>query len=177
MKLQDLNSLFIQQLKDIYGAEKKLVKALPKMAKAASHESLREAFQHHEEETQQQVHRLEEVFRELEISPRASRCRAMEGLIEEAEEVLKEKADPEVLDAALICAAQRVEHYEIAAYGCARSLAEQLGRSDLAEELQATLKEEKASNEKLNQLALHGINEEAMKSEQGEWQKEEMTAE
>lgn len=162
MKLKDLNALFLHELRDLYSAEKQLIKALPKMAKAATNEELRRGFEEHVQETETQIKRLEEVFEELDASARGPKCAAMEGLIEEAKELLEEEADPRVLDAALICAAQRVEHYEIAGYGCVRSLAQQLGMTKLAEELQATLDEEKKANEKLNELALGEVNEEAM---------------
>lgn len=162
MKLKDLHSLFVSELKDLYSAEKQLIRALPKMAKAATHEDLRHAFEQHLKETETQVKRLDEVFEELQFSPRGEKCAAMEGLIEEGKKLLEEEAEPHVLDAALICAAQRVEHYEIAGYGCVRALAEQLGMNDLAAELQDTLDEEKKTNEKLSQLALSHINAEAM---------------
>jgi len=162
MKLKDLNGLFLHELRDLYSAEKQLAKALPKMAKAATNEDLRRSFEEHREETEAQITRLEEIFKELDASSRGPKCAAMEGLIEESKELLEEDADPRVLDAALICAAQRVEHYEIAGYGCVRSLAQQLGMADLAEELQKTLDEEKLTNEKLNELALGEVNEEAM---------------
>ena len=167
MKLKDLHSLFIHELKDLYSAEKQLTKALPKMAKAASHEELRHAFEEHLHETESQIERLNQVFEELDITPRGHKCTAMEGLIDEAKELLEGEVESHVLDAALICAAQRVEHYEIAGYGSVRSLAEQLGMRDLASELQATLDEEKKTNEKLNQLALGRINEEAMSASSG----------
>lgn len=162
MKLKDLNALFLHELRDLYSAEKQLTKALPKMAKAATNEELQRGFEGHLEETEKQIKRLEEVFRELDASPRGPKCAAMEGLIEESKELLENEADPRVLDAALIGAAQRVEHYEIAGYGCVRSLAQQLGMTRLAEELQHTLDEEKKTNEKLNEIALGEVNEEAM---------------
>jgi ferritin-like metal-binding protein YciE len=162
MRLKDLHSLFLHELRDLYSAEKQLTKALPKMAKAASNEQLQESFHRHQEETQTQVTRLEQIFEQLDATTRGTKCAAMEGLIEEAKELLEEESDPRVLDAALICAAQRVEHYEIAGYGCVRSLAQQLGMDDLARQLQQTLDEEKKTNEKLNQLALSEVNEEAM---------------
>lgn len=173
MKLKDLHSLFVHELKDLYSAEKQLLKALPKMAKAATNEELRRAFEEHRDETETQIKRLEDVFGELEISPRGLKCAAMEGLIEEAKELLEEDADPQVLDAALICAAQRVEHYEIAGYGCVRSLAEQLGMNELAAEMQDTLDEEKKTNERLNDLALGQINEEAMTASGGSSEEEQ----
>jgi ferritin-like metal-binding protein YciE len=158
MELKDLHSLFLHELRDLYSAEKQLIKALPKMAKAATNDDLRRSFEEHLGQTETQVKRLEEVFSELDASPRGRKCAGMEGLIEEAKELLEEDADPRVLDAALICAAQRVEHYEIAGYGCVRSLAQQLGMSDLAAQLQETLNEEKKSNEKLNKVALGEVN-------------------
>jgi ferritin-like metal-binding protein YciE len=162
MKLKDLHSLFLHELRDLYSAERQLTKSLPKMAKAASNEQLRESFNRHQEETQTQVKRLGQIFEQLDATTRGPKCAAMEGLIEEAKELLEEESDPRVLDAALICAAQRVEHYEIAGYGCVRSLAQQLGMNDLARQLQQTLDEEKKANEKLSQLALSEVNEEAM---------------
>lgn len=162
MKLKDLHALFVHELKDLYSAEKQLTKALTKMAEAATDEGLRRAFEEHLEETETHIQRLDGVFETLQVSPRGQKCAAMEGLVEEGDKLLEEDAEPHVLDAALICAAQRVEHYEIAGYGCVRALAEQLGMTDLAAELQETLDEEKETNEKLNQLALGHINEEAM---------------
>jgi ferritin-like metal-binding protein YciE len=162
VKLKDLHALFVSELKDLYSAEKQLTKALPKMAKAATHTDLRHGFEQHLKETENQIKRLDEIFETLQISPRGEKCAAMEGLVEEGKKLLEEEAEPHVLDAALICAAQRVEHYEIAGYGCVRALAEQLGMTDLAAELQDTLDEEKETNEKLSQLALSHINEEAM---------------
>jgi ferritin-like metal-binding protein YciE len=164
MKLKDMHALFVHELKDLYSAEQQLTKALPKMAKAANNADLRTAFEEHLKETENQLDRLGKVFEKVEAKPGGQKCVAMEGLINEGKELLSQDAQPEVLDAALICAAQRVEHYEIAGYGCARSLAEQLGMRDLASELQSTLDEEKKANEKLNQLALGRINEEAMAS-------------
>lgn len=164
MKLKDLDSLFTHQIKDLYGAEKKLSKALTKMAKAASDGELQSIFKDHERETQGQLKRLEQILQECEVNPRGAKCAAMDGLIEEAEELMSDGVQENVLDAAMICSAQRVEHYEIAAYGCARALADQLGRSDLAQELADTLEEEKKANEKLNELALSRVNREAMEA-------------
>jgi ferritin-like metal-binding protein YciE len=161
-KLNDLHSLFIHELKDIYSAEQQITKALPKMAKAAENEDLRTIFNDHLEETRNQIKRLEKVFEKVETKPGGVKCVAMEGLLNEGKEILGQDAAPEILDAALICAAQRVEHYEIAGYGCARALAEQLGLSDIASELQATLEEEKNADRMLNELALGHVNEEAM---------------
>ena len=143
MKTKGFNDLFELELKDLYSAEKQITKALPKMAKAATNEDLREAFESHLEETEGRIKRLEKIFKQLDISfARVEKCKAMEGLIEEGKEVMEEGLEPEVLDAALICAAQKVEHYEMAGYGCARTFAQQLGHSDIAELLQETLDEE-----------------------------------
>jgi ferritin-like metal-binding protein YciE len=154
MKIQSLHDLFVDQLKDMYHAEKQLVKALPRMAKAASEPELKNAFTHHLEETREQVNRLEQVFQEAGAKPRTKTCEAMEGLIEEAQELIKEKAEPEVCDAGLICAAQKVEHYEMAGYGCLRTWARQLGLDHAAELLQQTLDEEAHADEKLTQIAV-----------------------
>lgn len=161
MKLESLHDLFVDELKDLYNAENQLVKALPKMAKAASSDELRSAFQEHLEQTKEHVNRLEKVFKELNCNPKGKKCRAMEGLIEEGSERLDGDADGAVKDAALIAAAQRVEHYEIAGYGCVRTYAEQLGRSEAANLLQQTLDEEGATDKKLTQLAEGIINQEA----------------
>ena len=162
MKIKDLNGLFVHQLKDLYSAEKQLLKVLPKMAKAASDEGLRHTFEEHRQETEKQLERLESAFGELEANSRGAKCPAMDGMIEEANELLHDDMEGSVLDAGLICAAQRVEHYEIAAYGCARTLAQQLGKEHLAEQLQATLDEEKRANEKLNEIAMGHVNQEAL---------------
>jgi len=163
MKLDSLNKLYIEQLKDIYSAENQLVSALPKMAKAASAPELQKAFQQHLTQTKGHVQRIEQIFRELEYSPQGTKCKAMAGLIEEGEELIKEKdAEADVLDAGLIAAAQRVEHYEIAAYGTVRTYAEQLGYDDAAALLQETLDEEYDTDDKLSELAVNTINIEAM---------------
>src|SRR3954462_9888202 len=136
MKLEDLQDLFVDQLKDLYSAENQLAKALPKMAKAATNEELKDAFQTHLEETKGHAERLQEVFEKLGASPRGKKCKAMEGLIEEGKEAMEEDAEPEVMDAALIAAAQRVEHYEIAGYGTVRAYAELLSDQESARILQ-----------------------------------------
>ncbi len=159
-KVSSLNELLIDELKDLYNAETQLTKALPKMAKAASHKELKAAFQEHLEETKAQIERLERVMELLDATPKGKKCKAMEGLIEEGEEKIELNAEPAVKDAALIGAAQKVEHYEIAGYGTARTFAEILGQSEVAELLQATLDEESATDEKLTELA-ETINEEA----------------
>lgn len=166
MSLDSLQALYTSELKDLYSAENQLLKALPKMVKAATSPDLSEAFKAHLEETKGHVERLEEVFQELGASPKGKKCKAMEGLIEEASELLKEDAAPEVLDAALIAAAQRVEHYEMAGYGCVRTYAKVLGFKKSAALLQATLDEEGAADKKLTTLAEGGINNEANSEEE-----------
>lgn len=158
MKLKTLDDLLTDMLKDIYSAEGQLVKALPKMAKAAESDELRQAFTDHLEETRGQVSRLDEIFKHLEASPRGKKCKAMEGLIEEGKELIEEDAEPTVKDAGLIGAAQKVEHYEIAAYGTARAIAELLGYDEIARLLQETLDEEGAADKKLTDLAESVIN-------------------
>ena len=158
MKLDTLRKLYIDELKDLYSAEKQLVKALPKMAKAASSPDLKRAFETHLEQTQVQVERLEQVFEGLEASPRGKKCVGMEGLIEEAQELIGEESEPEVLDAGLISKAQHVEHYEIAGYGTVRAYALLLGENDQASLLQKTLDEESETDELLTGLAEKSIN-------------------
>lgn len=166
MKMKTLNDLLVHELKDLYSAENQLVKALPKMIKAATSPDLREALENHLRETEEQVTRLDESFTELEVpAARVPKCRAMEGLIEEGQKLLEEDLEPEVRDAAIISAAQRVEHYEIAGYGCARTFAGQLGLSAVARRLQETLEEEAAADEKLTQIAMAHVNEEAVEFE------------
>lgn len=158
---KSLNDLFVHALKDIYNAEKQLVKALPKMAKGASSEKLRTAIESHLQETEGHVERLEQVFESLELPNRGVKCAAMEGLIEEGQEVLDGDFEPPVRDAAIIAAANKVEHYEIATYGTLVSFARQLGKADAESLLQATLEEEKAADQKLTDLAESEINVEA----------------
>ncbi|HEY0985370.1 ferritin-like domain-containing protein [Schlesneria sp. T3-172] len=162
MKLATLQDLYVAELKDLYNAENQLLKALPKMAKAASDPDLAQSFLDHLEETKVQVERLETIFKELELSPKGKTCKAMKGLIEEGSEVMSENADPSVMDAALITAAQRVEHYEMAGYGCVRTFAHILGFDNAADLLQQTLDEEGAANKKLTELAESTINSEAI---------------
>jgi ferritin-like metal-binding protein YciE len=152
-KAQTLETLFQQELQDIYDAEKRLVRALPKMAKACTTPELREAIQEHLDVTKNQVTRLEDVFQQCGWPAKAKTCAGMKGLIEEGEETVSEMGGSEVGDAAIIGAAQRVEHYEMAAYGTCRSLAEQLGKRRVAQLLQKTLDEEKEADEKLNNIA------------------------
>jgi ferritin-like metal-binding protein YciE len=161
MSLNSLENLFIEELKDVYNAEKQIIRALPKMAKAADSEELRQAFTKHLKETEGHVQRLEQVFRELGQTARGKKCKGMEGLLEEGKEVLEQDGEPAVIDAALIASAQRVEHYEMAAYGCLRTYASLLGYTKAEQLLQQTLQEEEATDEKLTQLGEGGINEAA----------------
>jgi ferritin-like metal-binding protein YciE len=164
-KVTNLEQLLVDQLKDLYSAEKQLVKALPKMAKAASSEELKRSFEQHLEVTKTQADRIEEIFNNegLEGSPRGKKCVGMEGLIKEAEEIMEEDMESDVMDAGLIAAAQKVEHYEIASYGTARTYAQTLGHKDAARLLQKTLDEESQTNEKLTKLAESHINIQATK--------------
>jgi ferritin-like metal-binding protein YciE len=161
MSLDSLEKLFIEELKDIYNAEKQLTRALPRMAKAAESQELSQAFTNHLRETEGQIQRLDRVFKEVGQAVRGKKCKGMEGLIEEGKEMMEEDGEPEVKDAALIASAQKVEHYEIAAYGCLRAYAELLGYTEAAQLLQQNLQEEEAADKKLNQLAEGGINEQA----------------
>jgi ferritin-like metal-binding protein YciE len=160
-KIVTLEDLYMDMLKDLYSAEKQLVKALPKMAKAAQSSDLQQAFREHLGQTEQHVERIERIFSDLEGSPRGKKCVGMEGLIEEGNELMKENIDPDVLDAGLIAAAQKVEHYEIASYGTVRTWAERIGHNGAARLLQETLEEESMANEKLTQIAESHINMEA----------------
>jgi ferritin-like metal-binding protein YciE len=153
MKIQSLEDLLVETLRDLYHAENQIIKALPKMAKATSSDQLRAAFEEHLEQTRGQVERLDQAFEHLNLKARGKKCEAIEGLIEEGKELMEEDIDEQVLDAGLIMAAQKVEHYEIATYGCARTFAQLLGHRKVAELLQATLDEEKETDEKLTQLA------------------------
>jgi len=153
MSIQNLEDLFLQYLKDTFDAEKQLTKALPRMAKAASDENLKEAFELHLQETEEQIGRLEEIFEMLEKPARGKHCAGMEGLIEEGKELMQEDAPEAVMDAGLIAAAQKVEHYEIAAYGTMATYAKMLGMKDALKLLKQTLSEEKSTDEKLSQLA------------------------
>jgi ferritin-like metal-binding protein YciE len=156
-----LKDLFVDEIKDLYHAEKQLIKAIPLMAKNATSLDLKEAFLNHLKETENQVTRLEQVFKEIDVKPSGKRCKAMEGIIEEGKEIIDEYTKSSAIDAALIAAAQKVEHYEIASYGTVRTYAEQLNLSKAASLLQETLKEETAANEKLNDLAVEHINSDA----------------
>ena len=161
MELDTLKDLYVDELKDLYSAEKQLVKALPKMAKAANTPELQEAFRKHLKQTAEHAARLEQICEELGVSPRGKKCVGMEGLIEEGSELIKEEPDPDVLDAGLINKAQHVEHYEIAGYGTVRTYARQLGFDNQADLLQQTLDEEGETDQLLTQLAESGVNMEA----------------
>lgn len=160
-KMTTLEDLYIDMLKDLYSAEKQLVKALPKMAKNSQNAQLQKAFQEHLKQTEGHVERIERIFTELGGSPRGKKCMGMEGLVEEGNELLQEDAEPDVLDAGLIAAAQKVEHYEIASYGTVRTWAERLGYNNAAKLLQQTLDEEGAANKKLTEIAETFVNMEA----------------
>jgi ferritin-like metal-binding protein YciE len=163
MTMKTLEDLFVHELKDLYSAEKQLTEALPKMAKAASNPELKAAFDAHLKETEHQLERVHGLLQELGENPGRKKCTAMEGLIEEGAHIIKEKASPAVKDAALIAAAQRVEHYEISGYGTARAFAESLGHKQAAKVLDEILDEESATNEKLNTLATKQVNPAALK--------------
>ena len=169
MKMETLQELYVEELQDVYDAEKQLVKALPKMAKNANNEELKAAFEQHLEQTEEHVSRLERVFEELGEKPKGKKCKAMQGLLEEGKEMMEEDASEEVRDAAMIAAAQKVEHYEIATYGTLRTYAEMLGFDDQADLLQETLDEEKDTDENLTELAVSCVNLEA----EGEDEEEE----
>jgi ferritin-like metal-binding protein YciE len=162
MKLDTLENLYISELRDLYSAENQLLKALPKMAKGASSPELKDAFEQHLEQTKGHVERLEQLFEQLDESPKGKTCQAMKGLIEEGSEILKEEGEDSVLDAGMIVAAQKVEHYEIASYGSVRTFANLLGQDEAARLLQSTLDEEFETNEILNRLAETVVNSEAL---------------
>src|SRR5687768_5070352 len=174
MSLDSLHDLYVDELKDLYNAENQLLKALPRMAKAATAPELKAAFTEHLDVTRKQVERLDQIFEELGVSPKGKKCKAMEGLVEEGKEVMQEDGDPSVIDAALIASAQRVEHYEMAGYGCVRTFATLLGYADAAALLQATLDEEGEADKKLTALAETVINVEA--EEAGDEEEEEPKA-
>ena len=164
-ELNSLHDLLVEQLQDLYDAEQRLTKALPKMAEAAQCSHLQQAFQSHLEETERQVERLESVFEEIGETPKAKTCEAMKGLLAEGEEAIKAKGSAEVRDAALIAAAQRVEHYEMAGYGTSRAFARRLGFERAAELLQEILDEESAADRKLTEIAEQTVNAEAQQAE------------
>jgi ferritin-like metal-binding protein YciE len=162
MAMKSLEDLFIDELRDLYNAENQLLKALPKMAKAASSPELRTAFTDHLTETEGHVARLEQVFEELGKSPKGKTCKAMKGLVEEGGEIIEEDAEEHVRDAGLIAAAQRVEHYEMAGYGTVATFARILGQSQIEKLLRQTLKEEGAADKKLTTLAESTVNDKAL---------------
>jgi ferritin-like metal-binding protein YciE len=153
-----LDELFHDTLKDIYYAEKKILSALPKMAKAAASDELRAAFETHHDETEGQISRLEQVFEAIDAKPQGKKCAAIEGILEEGQEIMKEYKGSPALDAGMLAAAQAVEHYEISRYGTLRTWAEELGLEDVAKLLEETLKEEEATDEKLTELAESAVN-------------------
>jgi ferritin-like metal-binding protein YciE len=160
MKVESIEDLFLDELKDLYSAEKQITKALPKLVKAASTQELSEAFESHLEETKGHVERLEEIFEKLGKKGAGKTCEGMKGVLEEGSEVIQEIEKGPIRDAGLIAAAQRVEHYEIAGYGSVRSFAELLGKTDIVELLEETLQEEKAADEKLTKIS-ESVNQEA----------------
>jgi len=162
MKLDSLKKLYVEELRDLYSAENQILKALPKMAKAATSKELKHAFNEHLAQTKGQVERLEKIFTKLDTSPKGKTCKAMEGLVKEGEELMGEKSEPEILDAGLIAAAQRVEHYEMAGYGTVRTYATLLNESEAAGLLQETLDEEGQTDKTLSQLAESVINRDAL---------------
>jgi ferritin-like metal-binding protein YciE len=160
-KLNSMEDLLRSELEDLYDAEKRLVQALPKMANSANSPQLQQAFQEHYNQTEGHVQRLEECFRQLNWESERETCQAMKSLISEGEEAIQAEGDPDVRDAALIAAAQRVEHYEMAGYGSARTFARRMGRQDVADVLQQTLDEEGEADMKLTELAEQSINPQA----------------
>jgi ferritin-like metal-binding protein YciE len=168
MSLDNLSALFLNELKDVYNAEKQILTALPRMAKAAESEELADAFMQHRQETEEHVARLEQIFEQIGQTARGKKCKGMEGLLAEGKEILEEDGEGSVIDAALISAAQRVEHYEIAAYGCLRTYADLLGHADAVELLEQTLAEEEATDKKLTELGEGGINAAAVAAGAGE---------
>jgi ferritin-like metal-binding protein YciE len=170
--MESIRELLVDELRDLYDAEKQLVKALPKMAKTASNEDLREAFENHLEQTKGHVQRLEQAFELLDGKERGKPCKAMKGLIEEGKETMQEDLADPLMDSAIICAAQKVEHYEIAGYGGVSAWARQLGLDEVAELLEATLAEEKEADEKLTQVAEEVFGEAEALGQEGEDEKE-----
>jgi ferritin-like metal-binding protein YciE len=165
MKLESLETLYVEELRDIYNAENQLLKALPKMAKAASSPELKQAFEDHLEQTKEHVERLDEIFEKLDKKATGKTCAAMKGLVEEGSEMMEHDGEDHVLDAGLIAAAQKVEHYEMASYGTVRTWAEILGEDDAAELLQQTLDEEGETDKRLTELAEEIVNVEAAAGE------------
>jgi ferritin-like metal-binding protein YciE len=157
MNLNSLTDVFVEQIHDLHSAEEQLVEALPKMAAAAKSDQLREAFEHHLAETRSQLQRLDEIIATLALGPASEPCKAMQGLVAEGEQIISAQGDPAAKDAALIAAAQRVEHYEIAGYGTARTLADQLDNDDARDLLDDTLDEESNADKLLSKIATGGL--------------------
>jgi ferritin-like metal-binding protein YciE len=166
IKLDSLRTLYIEELRDLYNAENQLIKALPKMAKRASTPELKEAFENHLEETRTHVERLDQIFEKLGKKPTGKTCQGMKGLIEEGSETMSESGPSSVIDAGIIAAAQKVEHYEMAGYGTVRTFASILGEDEAEDLLQETLDEEGAADEKLTEIAESTVNEEAEEQEE-----------
>ena len=176
MKINSLQDLYVEELRDVYNAETQLVKALPKVAQAASSDELRSAIEDHLEQTKEHVERLDQIFESLGQASKGKKCKAMEGLIEEASETMEEDMPENVMDAAIIASAQRVEHYEISAYGTLATFAKLLGREDDADLLGQTLDEEKEADETLTDIAESTINVEASEGESEEEEEESPAA-
>ena len=174
--MRTLEDLFLDKLKDIHDAERRITKALPKMARVASSEELANAFQEHLQQTEEQIQRLDQIFESMEKQPGRKTCHGMVGLLEEGQELMDKEGHEPVLDAGLIAAAQEVEHYEIAAYGCLKTWANLLGMKDAAKLLETSLQEEESTDQKLNQLA-SSVNEQAMEGPEEEEEQEETEVE
>lgn len=162
MAMSTIQDLYIEQLQDLYDAENQITDALPKMARHTNSPRLREGFEEHLQQTKEQVQRLEQIFKGLSVDPGSEKCEAMRGIIKEGEEMMNKDASQEVLEAGMIASAQRVEHYEIAAYGTVRTLAKQLGRNDDVKLIEQTLSEEKETDSKLTDIAEQSVNPKAM---------------
>lgn len=173
MALETLHDLWVHELKDLYSAERQLVQALPKMAKAATSDELRTALENHLAETEEQVTRIEQILESFDESPKGQKCAGMEGLLEEGKDFLKEEADEDVLDAGIIVNAQKVEHYEIATYGAVCEYARMMGHTDALQLLEQTLEEEKNADQLLSQIAEGGINSLAERDSAGKMNDEE----
>ena len=166
MKMNSLQDLYVDQLKDVYSAEKQIIQALPKMAKATSNPQVQQAFEQHLQQTQTQKERLDQIFQQIGTTPGRKKCAGMEGILSEGQELIDAGGDPAVIDAGLIAAAQKVEHYEISAYGTLRTFARMLGDERSAGMLQQTLDEEGATDKRLTMLAEHGPNVQAKRESQ-----------
>ena len=168
MKLDTMQKLYVEELRDLYDAENQLLKALPKMAKAASSAELKQVFEDHFDETKEHVERLEEIFKGLDESPKGKTCKAMKGLVEEASEIIEKEGEQSILDAGIIAAAQKVEHYEIASYGTVCAWAKLLGEEEEADLLRQTLDEEGAADKNLSELAEEIVNSDALSENEEE---------